>query len=464
MMFRFLFAVGLVLSASLASAQNSEGAAFANGFVPTAPGQVVNPAAVNSQAWSGQTNLSTNNIAGTGAFTQPNTNSSQFSSGQYSGSLSNFGNKAMIDCANYVPTGNVTQDQYCAGVNYLTNNCIQPNSTQKSILSNAGVVRNAAGNCSGTYGTGIAQSYQISGNDANLANAFATSAKNNSGVSGGCQILTVNTPAQYKTYDCVQSYYSTANTCTYDLNPQCLFAGSEITSMTTSGPTSVIQSSPGLYSYSISCGWGGGGTCYGSITFNLDAPSQGAYMTANSSSLDDTAVIAVNGIVVFYGHPNSGGSWYYPTFGTTAQFVWGYQDTLYQQQCVSYDWESGGCNAYDNVAVATSQYKLSDSCPISGDYSNKTGSQATWCTADGKLVGRIVEGNYYGGISVNGKLPLQAGQNTIQMFGGTEGGPYSGGITLTGQIYNVAPICSSLWTDNCTALETSAGSTIGTPQ
>ena len=347
-----------------------------------------------------------------------NTPPSNLTSGFGGASLFPQGKSNITRCA-ATGSGSTNSDPECNAVNFLANN-----PGQKITLSSSDPMLKAGADI--------------------ISNASSVSPTN----SRTCNYQNQAVAGTNSTETCNDYYNAYTSTCTVSIDT-CPFVPSTITSLSTSGPTNISEVSTGLYNYSISCGWGGGGTCYGSITFNLDAPSQGGYITANSSSLDDTAVIAVNGIVVFYGHPNSGGSWYYPTFGTTAQFVWGYQDTLYQQQCVSYDWESGGCYGYDNVAVATSQYKLSDSCPISGDYSSKTGSQATWCTADGKLVGRIVEGNYYGGISVNGKLPLKAGQNTIQMFGGTEGGPYGGGITLTGQIYNVAPVCSI--TDNCQA-------------
>lgn len=399
MIFRFLFAMGLVFLTSLANAQNSDGAAFANGFVPTAPGQVVNPAAVNSQAWSGQTILGTNNIAGTGAFTQPNTNSSQFSSGQYSGSLSNFGNKAMIDCANYVPTGNVAQDQYCAGVNYLTNNCIQPNSAQKSILSNAGVVRNAAGNCAGSYGTGIAQSYQISGNDANLANAFATSAKNNSGVSGGCQILTVNTPAQYKTYDCVQSSYSTANTCTYDLNPQYGYATSPF--QVNNGPQ-VAPYSAGTFNYTVT----------------LDGiPSK---IILNQYKADNYGQLWVNGQLVI-------------------------SNVL------------GGMTDLRNGYVTSTPY----TCDDNGCY----GGDSIFVNADGSTTGFGDDGCNWG---CRGVYPasditsyFKPGANQITSACANAMGWGDCVINISMQAYGIT---GATWIDNCTALETSAGSIIGTPQ
>jgi hypothetical protein len=268
-------------------------------------------------------------------------------------------------------------------------------------------------------------------------------------------------PAVTEKFTCTKNLVYTEVNCTQDLNPSCSFAGSAITSMTTSGPTSVSEVSTGLYNYTIAVPFQCASTSYGSVTFNLDAPSQGAYMTANSNSLDDTAVVALNGIVIYFGHPNSGGSWNYPTFGTTAGFELGYQDTLYQQQCVLYDSEYGVCNAYDNIAVATSQFKLSDTCDIpSGSDS------ATWCTADGKLVGITVEGNDARSLNVTGRLPLKAGTNTIELFWGTQigNGGACGAMTLTGQIYNVAPVCTTPWIDNCAPYEQSSGVQLGNPE
>lgn len=341
---------------------------------------------------------------------------SSLTSGFSASTLAPPGRTKITECA-ATGTSSTNSNSECNAVNFMASN---PGQTL-SVSSTDPILTAAANTLSGATTTGVT-------------------------TSSVCTTQNAIVPATNSTETCNDYIQSYTSTCTETID-SCPFVPATISSMSTSGPTSVAEVSTGLYNYSMSMG-GCGTNAYASIVFNLDSASQGGYITANSSSLDDAAVIAINGIVVFYGHPNSGGSWYYPTFGTTSQFVLGYQDTLYQDQCVSYDWENSSCNGYGSVAVATSQFKLSDSCPISGDYSNKTGATATWCTADGKLVGRVVEGNNYGGISLNGAIALKSGQNKIEMFWGTEGsGNYCGGITLTGQIYNVAPICEVI--DGC---------------
>ena len=278
MMFRLLFAMGLVFSVSLANAQNSDGAAFANGFVPTAPGQVVNPAAVNSQAWSGQTNLGTSNIAGTGAFTQPNTNSTQFSSGQHSGGLATFGNQAVASCANYVPTGNAAQDQYCAGVNFMSNKCIVPNANQKTVLGSAGVPASVPANCAGTYGASGANQFPIGVQDQSAASNMISAAKNNASVTSGCSVQTVQTAAaQYATYDCVANTYSATQTCSQSL----------ATTVLTNKQTAITT-------YSCSGGTISGQYCVAST----QAPAPVIYSCAAGQTLSGSNCINPNGSVV----------------------------------------------------------------------------------------------------------------------------------------------------------------------
>jgi hypothetical protein len=242
------------------------------------------------------------------------------------------------------------------------------------------------------------------------------------------------TTTQATCNDYIESYTSS---CSITLNPDCVFVGGPISAISTSGQgASYTEVSTGLYNYSIRLA-GVGTVQGGQITFTLTgSPARGSYITVNSNNLDDTAVVVVNDVVVYFGHPNSGGQWFYPTFGTTAQFVWGYQDTL----CTSYDGDTGECT--ESVA---SQFKLSDSCPISGDH-------ATWCTSDGKLVGRVVEGVGYRSLSLGGEMPIVAGTNTIKVYWGTEAyGSATGGITVTGQIYNVVPVCTTI--NNCQVQE-----------
>ena len=283
--------------------------------------------------------------------------------------------------------------------------------------------------------------------------------------SPGTQCTTVTVVDKAPTYGnltCTQSAYIL---CNKTLDVTCAFQSKDISNISTIGNANYSRASIGLYDYSMPLsGAGIGWPMRANITFNIDSPNAGSYISAIANNLDDTALVAVNGIVVYFGHPNSGGQWGYPTFGTTPGYIYGYAENL-----MSCGMAVVGYDAYDNPimenqcnVVATSMFQLAETCPFGApgqviDYSNKTGQPAIWCSDSGKLVGRTVEGNGYRTVSVNTSLPLQQGQNTIELLWGNESGNYSGGMTLTGQIYNVAPVCKSPWIDECDALESSAG-------
>ena len=328
----------------------------------------------------------------------------------------------------------------------------------------------SAVNMMANYGGG---NVKIPANDPMLV---ASQAAINASGSGGpfspgtqCQTVTVvDKAASYESKTCTQS---THILCNKTLDVTCAFISKDVSSLVTSGPVSVSRRSLGLYDYSMPLSGGGvGSPLRANITFNIDSPNAGSYISAIANNLDDTAVVVVNGIVVYFGHPNSGGQWHYPTFGTTAGYQWGYAHNL--QSCsdqpviTGYDWDGNPMYSYDQngnivtalqcTTLATSQFKLADTC-IGWSSSGKTGTPSMWCTEGGQTVGRTVEGDGYRTVSINTSLPLQQGQNTIELLWGNQGGNFSGGMTLTGQIYNVGPVCKSPWIDECTALEASAG-------
>lgn len=466
----------LLASTNLAFAQSpqsiADGTAFANSLKPVSPGQIVNPAAVDPKAWTGNVVPAKANTSNMGTWSTPNTSNSTYIANQKQGAVGALGIQTQVDCKNYVPTGNAEQDQRCAAINFMANNCIQPTSAQSQVIGSAAgsSLAGTSANCQGTFGNGVANQFSLTPADGLLVTQFKSNSANIAAAGGGCVTQTIVTrPATYATHQCIKNQIYDQVSCTQDLDPMCAWVGAPITSISTSGPVSIGQVAPGLYNYSESLSGGGVNPPIGaSITFNLDGPpSQGSYISARSSSLDDTGVIVVNGVVVYFGHPNSGAQWYYPTFGTTPAFVRNYYWNAWQGESWNYDpWCD--CYYYQPAGWVTryANFKLANFCPYAGfvETSNKTGAWSSWCNEEGYWVGNSVEGNGYRGISVAGQLPLVQGSNTIELYWGTEGGNYSGGIGLSGQIYNVAPICSGTWIDRCGIYENSAGAMLPPPQ
>ena len=273
--------------------------------------------------------------------------------------------------------------------------------------------------------------------------------------SNTCAPVVTTTPevAQQKTCnDYIETYVSS---CSQILNPACVFQGGPISAISTSGQgASQAMVSTGLYNYSIGLGGGGiGWPQTGAINFNLDGgASRGSYISVNSNNLDDTAVVVVNNVVVYFGHPNSGGQWYYPSFGTDPVFQYGYSWSVSYPATNGYDVDGNYYSTPASTGTESAQFLLSNTCPAGiSDYSNKTGKTASWCNQNGQWVGNTVEGNGYRSISISANLPIVSGANSIQLFWGNEYGNYGGGITLSGEIYNVIPVCST--TNNCQAQE-----------
>ena len=157
---RILFCL-LVMVAQAAFAQDSgslnAGTNFVHSIAPTSNRQVINPGAVNANAWSGNTSAPTTVPTGLGGFSSPKNDVSVYNSAR-SGGLVSLGNKAQIDCQNFIPGNDPLRNQECAAVNFLSNKCITPSSGQASILGSLGSSQaaNSAG-CEGTYGQGAQQ-------------------------------------------------------------------------------------------------------------------------------------------------------------------------------------------------------------------------------------------------------------------------------------------------------------------
>lgn len=133
------------------------------------------------------------------------------------GSIGQLGVAAMNRCKNYVPTGDPVKDQECAGVNFMANNCIQPNATQRSIISGASNTPVASGNCSGSYGSG-AGSFDLSSQDNSMISNFGN-ASNGAAPSSCVTVDKIVSPAVSETFICTKNLIYSEVNCTQDFNP-----------------------------------------------------------------------------------------------------------------------------------------------------------------------------------------------------------------------------------------------------
>lgn len=297
-----------------------------------------------------------------------------------------------------------------------------------------------------------------------------------------CHVVTTNVPATMTEQTCEQSITTTNIVCKRTLNPQCAFAGSDISSSTTSqsGAFTTVSitkgSKPGLYDYTLKtpfaiCGTEG----TGEIKFNLDSIGKGSYMTVNLSELDDAAALGINGVTVFAGYPNNGPSYsgaYFPQNVTSFQI--GYSWTEQAGTTCNNKFPSDCTDPKPVYTRFTASTKLLDYCPSGYTKRNQflgcietengmvcagtnpDSSQNVdgfFCNSEGKFLMNRREGpgNWKGSLST--QMPLKVGENTIQAYWGTYPGRKAcGNVTISGQIYNVAPVCDSMWNDGCAAL------------
>lgn len=416
--------------------------------------------------------------SGFGAFDTPPATSA-YSAANAKGSLGSLGSAAMQRCANYVPTGDPVKDQECAGVNYMANNCLQPNATQRQVISGTANAYTGSNNCKGSYGSG-AGAFNLSSQDKSMITNFGTATASTAPQS--CRTVTkIISPAVTQSYSCTKSSVYAEVNCTQELNPLCAFQGAQIKNgiqpQNQFGPIgySITETgTAGLYNYSI---WGGGNRTQAGVTlnFSLDTIGQGSYMTINLSNLDDAMAIGANNTTVFAGRPNSecngGGPVNYFSFGDSGEygsFQPGYSEcwTAYEEQCVAWNYDEywgGSCAQTQSVPVqrCVSGIKVANHC-VRG-----TGGSLT-CTGSGKMVYIPTEGcGTYSGSIPSSTIPLVAGQNNIQVWWGNWNAPWgdpSGQFNITGQIYNVAPVCDQMWINNCAPFEQAAGISMGNPQ
>jgi len=186
-----------------------------NVFAQSAPDMAAGTEFVNSLA---PASTPTAPLTGMGAFSTPNTDASILTSVQgIKGGLTSLGTSAQEKCASYVPTGDVAQDQYCAAVNFMNNNCITPNAGQSQIIGSTGASSGGGKNCAGSYGAGVSNKFTLSASD--TANATSiTSAAASSTEGSTCSVQTVETAAaSYATYDCTKDSNYTQQTCSQNL-------------------------------------------------------------------------------------------------------------------------------------------------------------------------------------------------------------------------------------------------------
>ena len=221
-----VFICFLLMAAHLAFAQNSvalnDGMNFGHSIAPTSNRQIVNPGAVNAQAWSGNTAAPTTAPAGLGGFSTPKTDTSVYNTATIGG-LTGLGNKAQIDCQGFTPGNDPLRNQECAAVNFLSNKCITPSSGQASILGSFGnsqLAQSAA--CEGSYGKGTQQfnfNDQVTQSDSIFDSMRGLKSKAASASEQVCTEKTVITePAAFEFNTCVKSSTTEAVSCSQYLN------------------------------------------------------------------------------------------------------------------------------------------------------------------------------------------------------------------------------------------------------
>lgn len=218
----FLATTIVLMQTSLAQDANimNQGTSFGNSIAPTQAGQIVNPGAVNPNAWGNNTRAPTSAPSGLGGFSTPHTQGSDLEQAKSIG-LAGLGNAAMDRCESYIPTGDPAKDQECAAVNFLSQRCLTPSTKQAQIMSKAGAGSNQAqllsSYCSGSYGKGSNQfNFKDQVTEKDSVFSSIRSAQNNAGTATG-QICTQKTvvvePALYENNACMKSVNTEQVSC-----------------------------------------------------------------------------------------------------------------------------------------------------------------------------------------------------------------------------------------------------------
>ncbi len=424
----------------------------------TTPSEAFNAGAALGNAGATSAGGMVNSIAGSANLPNYSTSAPQSSLyGGGTGPVGAAGAAKQIDCQTSVASTGMAQ-QECNAVNFLSRN---PGTRPQFIIDKR-------------------TDPILTGSNATIRNPGAIPGASTQ----QCRVVDVTTPATFTTEACVQSVVVDSVSCSKTLVPQCAYQGGPLASTSTaqSGIFSALQitptGTPGLYDY-ILAGGGHSNDGWAQIDFSLDTVNQGGYITVNVSGLDDAAAIGVNGYTVYAGYPNSGpqyGDWFFPQ--NTAAFQIGYSwSEATSAPCVAVD-ADGVCSAYGAMTYQSfyANTKLLDFCPggytpttqaalapieCVGDGQCYAGSpqgytpynvSGFFCNPEGKFLMNRREGNDAAGASLSSQMPLLSGANKIQVYWGTGPGNGGGGVTVTGQIYNVAPVCTTLWNDGCAGM------------
>lgn len=292
----------------MAIAQNattlSDGKAFAESLAPQSASQIVNPAGVNPAAWStGSSAIPTSTPSGLGAFSSPLTSSPLYNISGAQGALSGLGNAKILNCKNYVPTGDPVADQECAAVKFMNKDCVTLNNSQLQVVGATGVATAPGVDCSDTYGAGQANfGYQnaVTANDSVFHltqtaqnNASATTAQN-------CVSTPVITkPAEYETNECTKTVSTDAHICTQELAVAVTTNYSQATPYYTC-PSGTLQGTNCVTSESIPASvtyWCPSGTLSGTLCMgSTGTPASLSYTCPSGSALQGSTCVGQSSI------------------------------------------------------------------------------------------------------------------------------------------------------------------------
>lgn len=201
----------------------AEGTAFAKSIAPTSSAQLVNPTGVDPTTWNDKTGTPTAVPPSLGKFSTPNISNTHFTAAKAIG-LAAYGNQAVANCATFdAATGDATQAQTCAAINFLSNRCLSPTTQQGAIMvANATAAMPLASDCSGTYGQ-AQKNYGYSEQETATDPIFTavaglgTTASTTAGETCTTQTV-VTVPAQYAINTCVKDDTTNEYTCYQYLN------------------------------------------------------------------------------------------------------------------------------------------------------------------------------------------------------------------------------------------------------
>ncbi len=413
----------------------NEGTTFGKSIAPTRPGEVVNPASVNSSAWSGNTSNTSTVPSGLGGFSNPITSANTFDSAKTMG-LVGLGNQAMDKCAAYTPgSGDAARDQECAAVNFLSQRCLTPSGAQANVMSGAGGSAQSQLNssfCADSYGKGANQfdfANQVKSSDS-IFGAIGGSQKDAGKTTGEIctQKSVVTKPAEFELNNCIKTFSSDVETCSQVLKASCQpLAGLDgcdqggIIPGSWAGDMATSFSADGNGDFTLSFGtfadnyWGGYGATYDrTLSFQIKDPQIISKFMLTRAGFDDWLMVQVNGAVVYVG----------PYGGDRLS-------TVNTESC--YEGEGGSsCYTYTQVQYGPNSF---------GSPELRT--------------------NWSIGLGIDVRSYLRAGTNTIFMRTIVAG---AGEGAIQFKTRQFCPrICNATWENQCSGHERRSGTVLGTP-